>query len=395
MRTAFLFLAVTGLLLAGPALAQDTHDYAAQRIDALLTREYDHKMISSGQNFPAVNMRREQRGDLVLLLREGLPLSSIREHFGWSQAHMQQLLDELVSADLVRRSETGGYIPTLMVMSLGDVARHMPVPDVLVREAAQLIVRHLPEVRSRYSAVEGFLHVPFDAASLLVLSDVLLDNWQINGVERGFLNAKRPLRAGSRYYYSIQERTPSDTREAFGIYGNQYRHYGPFTVGVYGNRRVNNELNFIDLGGEELESLFGTKPGDVGAFKEELLNHLVAAARDPDVSMPPRFKAGLAALGWLEGELIRVPLLDTEGRAALSAMASLVTDDLLALLEHYRPEVTKAYEASPYAREITFEEYFMWWYHLFYTDVTDRLIFRGHIAMPAAGITTYLLVPDA
>lgn len=395
MRTASLFLAMAGLFLAEPSLAQDAQDYAAQRVQTLLAREYDYKMISSGQNFPAVNVRREHRGDIAILLHERLPLSSIREHFGWSGQQMQQRLDELVSAELVRRSDAGDYVPTLMVMSLGGVARHVPVPETLVAEAARLLVERLPEVRSRYSAIEGFRHVPFDAATLLVLSDVLLDNWQINAVERGFLRAERPLRAGSRYYYSIQERTPLDPREAFGIYGNQYRQYGSFTVGVYGNRRTNNPLNFITLGGEELESLFGDSPEDVGAYKEELLDHLVAAARDPDVSVPPRLEQGLAALGWLDRERIRVPLLDPDDGDALSAMASLVTDDLLALLERYRPEITRAYEVSPYAREITFEEYFMWWYHLFYTEVTDRLVAQGHISMPAAGITTYLIVPEA
>jgi len=75
-------------------------------------------------------------------------------------------------------------------------------------------------------------------------------------------------------------------------------------------------------------------------------------------------------------------------------MASLVTNDLVALLERYRPAVRQAYEESPYSREVTFEEYFMWWYHLFYTDVTDRLIAEGYIVDPESGITTYLIVND-
>ncbi len=36
----------------------------------------------------------------------------------------------------------------------------------------------------------------------------------------------------------------------------------------------------------------------------------------------------------------------------------------------------------------------MWWYHLFYTDVTDQLIAEGYIAKPESGITTYLIARD-
>lgn len=392
MKRASLFILMAGLLLAEPSSAQDTQDPAAGRIRAVLTRQYEHKMISSGKNFPAVNVQKAHRGDLILLLHEGIPLSSIEGYFDWSEAEMQERLEELASADLVRRTEAGEYVPTVMIMSLDHVARHMPVPESLLREAAQLVVRHIPEVQQRYAEIEGFRHVPFESASLLVLSDVLLDNWQINAVERQFLQAERPLRAGSRYYYSIQEKAPSDSTEAFGIYGNQYRGYGPFTVGVYGNRRANNPMNFLTLGQDELGQLFETRPDTVRVFKQELLKHVVEAARGSGSPVHPTYRAGLEALGWARGGKILVPVLDSEDNAALSSMADLVIDDLVTLLERYRSEVTQAYEASPFAREITFEEYFMWWYHLFYTAVTDRLIAEGHIARPASGITTYIIV---
>ncbi len=394
MKNISLLLVVPGLLLAEPSSAQDAHEYSANRITELLSRQYDHKMISSGQNFPAINVQREHRGDLIILLREGLPLASISRHFGWSETEMKQHLDELVTAGLVRRTEAEEFVPTVMFMSLGDVARYMPVSELLVAEAAELVVRHLPEVRRRYADINSFQHVPFESASLLILSDVLLDNWQINAVEHGFLQAERPLRAGSRYYYSIQEKAPFASTEAFGIYGNQYQAYGPVTVGVYGNRRTNNPLNFLTLGSEEVEQLFGVRPDSIRVFKQALLTNVVEAALSSETALVPTYHEGLEALGWGQAGQVLIPVLDKEASAALSDMASLITDDLVALLERYRPAVTQAYEGSPYSRQVTFEEYFMWWYHLFYTDVTDQLIAEGYIAKPKSGITTYLIARD-
>ncbi|MGD8496313.1 MAG: hypothetical protein PVF05_08995 [Gemmatimonadales bacterium] len=384
-------LVVPALLVAAPAPAQDLSDYVDRRIELLLGRPYDHKMISSGQNFPSVNVQERHRGELIILLRDGIPASSIRSHFGWSEAEAAARLAELVEAALVRREADGKYVPTVMVMSLGDVARYMPVSETLVAETAALITNRLPEIRRRYAAIDGFRHVPFEAASLLVLSDVLLDNWQINAVEREFLAAERPLRAGSRYYYSIQERAPLDPREAFGIYGNQYRGFGSATVGVYGNRRTDNPANFQTLDADDIERLFSVRPESASAFKEELLTRLVAAQNDV-ASLSANDRSGLAKLGWMRDGEIAIPVLDDRDDEALSAMADEMTPDLIALLEAHRSEVTRAYSASPYAAEVTFEEYFMWWYHLYYTAVTDRLIAEGTVALPESGLTTYLFV---
>lgn len=388
-------LIVTLLLsLSAPAAAQQTSDYLSRRIQTLLARTYDHKMISSGQNFPAVNVQREHRGDLIILLREGIPPASIRDHFGWSEAEWTERLDELLQADLVEQTETGAYLPSILVMTLGDVARYMTVPEDMIVETADLVVRNLPEVKRRYAEIAGFHGVAFEAASFLVLSDVLLDNWQINAVEREFLGAERPLRAGSRYYYSIQEKPTGSATEAFGIYGNQYRGYGPVTVGVYGNRRNDNPQNFQTLGEDEIGQLFGVTPESVREFKEELLGRVVDYARGQTAALSEEELHGLDALGWMNGDALAVPILDSASDNALSELAAMMTSDLVALLEAHRSSLTRSYETSPYAQEVTFEEYFIWWYHLYYTAVTDRLAAQGYIVRPESGITAYLFVQE-
>jgi hypothetical protein len=73
-------------------------------------------------------------------------------------------------------------------------------------------------------------------------------------------------------------------------------------------------------------------------------------------------------------------------------MAKLVTNGLLKLIKEHEGRLRKQWGDSPYAREVTYQEYFIWWYHLFYTAVTDRLIARGEITKPRTDVFTYLLV---
>lgn len=394
--------AVLGLLLSGvaPAPAQvqapEPADSTEARIRGVLAREWEHHLISSGENFPGVSLQREHRGEIAVLLHYRVPEEAIRRHFGWTEEEAERRISELANEGLLRREEAdGSWLPTFQVASREDRARYMPVPEEAVREAARTVAARLPEIRRRYAAIPGFRNVPFWAASLLVLSDVLMDNWQIDQVESRFLRAERPLRGGKRYYYQIGERDAGDPREVFGVYGNQMRSYGPVTVGVYGNRRVGNPANFLELTVPRLRERFGELGTDTArVFKERVVEAVVRAARDSAGRLPRGLRRGLESLGWARHGRVAVPVLGPADQEALSSLAALFTDDLLAVLERHRPELVRAYAASPYAREISFEEYLVWWYHLFYSAVTDRLVRTGAISLPAAGITTYLLVSE-
>ena len=76
------FVAVLFMLVA-PVHAQSTDQYVSSRIETILSRTYNYKMISSGNNFPTVNVRKEHRGDILLLLHEQIPAEAIQLHFGW------------------------------------------------------------------------------------------------------------------------------------------------------------------------------------------------------------------------------------------------------------------------------------------------------------------------
>lgn len=389
-----LYLAAIGLFLglwsSTATRAQDVESYTQQVITEVLDRQWEHKMISSGRNFPSVSLTREHRGDLLVLLHEGIPLQAIRAHFGWSVADLEQRSAALESAGVIRREEAGRLIPTVMVMSVGDVIRHMPLPSALIEDSVDLIEWHLPEVQRLYARSAGLQAIPFETMSLLIVSNVLLDNWQINTVENRFLGVERPLRDGSRYYYSLQEDISWDGKEAFGIYGNQYRSYGQNLVGVYGNRRNDNVMNLIGLDSEGIQSIFGVIPDTVDAFKREALAAFVGAVRG-EAPLSGALRSGFESLGW-SGRTI--PVLSERDEQVLDEMAALLAPDLIGLLERYRSVLMDAYLASPYGTTVSFEEYFMWWYHVYYTEVTDLLIERGVIQYPESGIVSYVFGPS-
>ena len=135
-------------------------------------------MISSGPNRPGISLGQHNRLELCILLHHRIPTRAIRWHFDWSAETLQGELKMLLGEGLIKADGRNGYLPTIMVVSLGDAARHMPIPQSILDETVGLILESLPEVRRRYAGLPGFAHVPFANASLLILSDVLLEPWR-------------------------------------------------------------------------------------------------------------------------------------------------------------------------------------------------------------------------
>jgi hypothetical protein len=125
------------------------------------------------------------------------------------------------------------------------------------------------------------------------LSNVLLDNWQIENVETEFLKAERPLRDGRRYYYAIFEKPASQRSEAFGIYGNGGGTMGKVRLGVYGKQRYDGRT-LLFPSKEEFARMFELPAeADVKAEAGALLENMVAFARTGEDTCF-RQKAGLS-----------------------------------------------------------------------------------------------------
>ena len=360
---------------------------------AIEAREFDTKMISSGDNIPTLRIADSKRAEVLVLLHEGMQEEDIRKLTFSDGATGATALNELLRAGYIK-SEAETLRPSVAVMTLDSVAAHMKVREEVAAAAFGALASYAPAAIEKANAIPGFSNLSPEAYSFYILSDVLLDDPQINNVEQQFLNAQRPQRPGGRYYLSIQEKPAGETKEAFGIYGNHVSQYDGVFVGVYGNNR-NEETDFHWFDADKLwagDALESADEEMLRARRTALVASFVSVARGETIDESEQ--RALTALGWLnETGAPAIPFFASSDLEVLPDLLGGYTPTLIDVLNAERPFLEAAYEASPYADEIAFEEYFIWWYHLFYSEVTNRLISADLAYLPPSGVTTYVYAP--
>jgi hypothetical protein len=296
----------------------------------------------------------------------------------------------MADAGLVKRSPSGRLLPAFLVITLED-AKWMAASEELVEAAGRLIADRLPDIRSRAESIPAIRRTGFAQNAFLILSNVLLDNWQIQNVEGKFLKAERPLSNGRRYYYAIFEKPASQRGEAFGIYGNAGLSLNNIQLGIYGNRRYDGST-LASLPTEDFPRLFGFPPeAEVKSGVAALFERMVLYARTGEDRLSVREKAGLRELSLFEDGKLRVTVFSRAEAMQLGEVAALFTADLLGLLDGNRAALEGLHRRSPFREEVTFNEFFLWWYHFFYTAATDWLARRGLLEIPPSGNVTYLI----
>jgi hypothetical protein len=132
---------------------------------------------------------------------------------------------------------------------------------------------------------------------------------------------------------------------------------------------------------------------DIGKFKQRLLEEMLGLSLHPNDVVNEQHRKGFTELGFIEDGKFGVPIVHEADQTNLAEIAGLITDDLIRLLEKHRGKLLKSYQASSYRDEVSFEEYAIWWYHFFYTGVTDILVEKGNITKPTTGVFTYITSP--
>ena len=293
-------------------------------IDALAAKRFGMPIISRGDNIPDFEPTRDSMHLLLIALHKGIPLSEFQARTGFGQEKIDGLLRFLESKGYAHRRE-GRYSPSVFIADAEDGGRLFERALPIAREIVASIDVTLPRVKELFARTGMSKIRPFEDWAFFLLSDVLLDNWQIDRVERDFLKAtSRPLRHGKNYYAAFLEKNPKN--EPFGIYGNQVG-----DVSVYGNNRWRVE----------------------------------AATTENTIS--------------------------AADAAFLENVAEAFTPRLLNILEKNRPYAEKTYADLGYAKEIAFNEFFIWWYHFVYTKATDLMAEAGMLRIPPDGNFLYRL----
>ena len=325
-------LSISLLILFG---CQTETNVSEKYISKIFEQQYSYKMISSGDNFPDFNVRKDSLSQFLIALHLGIDKNEFQQFAGWTDDRLYENIEFLKSKNWL--IEEDGLKPTIFIATASVGNKLYEYGEIISEGIADKIEFSLSDVKNMYDSLSFATDNTFEELSFFLISDVLLDNWQINNVENEFLKtSERPVRHGKNYYYAIMQ-NEQYPREQFGIYGNQYSSFNDSVMLItYGNNR---------------EKLHQRLKED--AFRDSLSN--VA------------------------------PTFTLEDQRLLDQMAEQFKPQLLTLLESERTHCKEIYHRTGYVHSITFDEFFIWWYHFIYTRTTDILAERGILSIPKEG----------
>jgi hypothetical protein len=353
---------------------------------------YEVKMISSGRNRPSIDLRQDDLVALCVALHARASLERFRQAHNLSSADLADRINRLQRAGLIRKTGSGQFLPTFMVVTASDARRYMGVSDDIVVGTIATIKAKLAELERHIKSLPGLSNAPRGLVNFFVFSDVLLDNWQIGSIEHDVMQAERPVRDDNAFYLALLERQSKQV-EAFGIYGNAGGSLANQEINVYGRARYSGQ------------SLLSATPSDfrrwfpsIAAMNDEDLERAIVAGAiqmaraGTDAGLSAETIAGFGHLGLVDQDGLSVLILSHATVDRLEDLAEIVRPDLERLLKDHLPRLQRVYTRSPYRSEVTFAEYAIWWYHFFYTEVTDSLAAQGLLAVPATGNVTYVII---
>ena len=312
-----------------------------EKIDNIFTSKFEHSIISKGDNLPDFNRRKDSIDLFLVALHEGIEPVKFQARAGWSDEKLKEKTQILISKGWLI-NDNKGLRPTVFIATDQQGKDLFIYGKPLAAAIAQSIESEIPFIKEKYETAGFSEKYDFNSMSFLILSDVLLDNWQLMHMEAAYLKKEnRPERHGKFYYASIMENTHHDY-EPFGIYGNQYGQINDSTyLSIYGNNRI--------IVNKRLKS----DP----AFRDSVLQAAI----------------------YLTPELYRF----------FEEIATDFRPKLLKILDEQTDYSRKIFEKSGYSNEISYEEFFIWWYHFIYTEATNILAERHVLVIPGEGNLYY------
>src|SRR6056297_1779109 len=283
----------------------------------------------SGFQGPKIDIKNDSLAQFLTALHYNIPLAEIESALEWSSETTENNIKALIENKLLTK-EGDYYQPTLGIFALerGNLLKEK-AQNVAI-EIADSVYNWLPELKKIHQETNISRHHDFRELSFFYLSNGILDNFQIRRIEDEFLNQKRPLRNGSRYYLAIVEDNHANKTEPFGMYGNRGLLWNDsIGICVYGNKRIESNVgwdNYTD------KNIYVFDKNDTQLVTQKM----------PDAFFPC----------------------------------------LLDILNRNKPYFEATYRELNFDKEVSFEEFFIYWYHWIYTEATDVLIAKDIIQKP-------------
>lgn len=321
------------ILLISLFIIQSNKAQERNGIDEIFTKNFEYGMISKGDNFRDFDVKKDSIDFLLFSLHENIPISSFKKKANFDDDKINDIVSFLLSKNWLHIVD-GQYKPTVFIASDKDGKALYQHADPISKDIATVIENNLHKIKEQFQATDISKSQTFEEWSFFILSDVLLDSWQIDNVEKEFLKqTERPTRHGKHYYQSIKENIDT-SKESFGIYGNQMSWVEDSRyLSVYGNNRMN-----------------------------------------------------------VAKETIRYNIVSKHDNTIYSEMALSFLPGLLGILEKHKPYSESVYRKLGYSEEISFEEFFIWWYHFIYTQATEKMAEKNIVQIPESGNFYYDIV---
>jgi hypothetical protein len=302
----------------------------------IINSTFEIKQISKGSNNPDIEISKDSLDLLLIALHCKIPIQEIAKYFNWDNSITEKNTDLLVKNGLLKR-KNNVFIPAMGIFTLETGNILIEKSQKIANEIADSIKIIIPKIKNIHAQMDISKKYSFNDLSFFYLSDILLDMGQIGNVEKEFLKKERPLRNGKRYYLAILEKDTTKNTEPFGIYGNQgLENNDTIYIGVYGNTRTKSNIGWDDYENKNIH-YFNKKDFDI--FYNQM----------PNVFLPA----------------------------------------LIDILEKNKPDFINIYTELGYNKEITFNEFFIWWYHFIYSETTNKLMKDGIIKEPKNGLFYY------
>ena len=237
----------------------------------------------------------------------------------------------------------------------------------LVEQITNLVVNNIDTIKIEYSKTEGLRCHPFAPASLFVLSDVCLANWQLENINQSIFK--------TAYSNGL---TSENSRN---IFEQRTEKIGKYLFGIYGNRLCN--INFSSLDKRTIQSVFGISPeNSLEKTKEHLLDELIQYSVEYSYRLPQNLIDGFNELGLIHREIMSTPVLTNADNNALFNIAGIITVDLISILERQQSKVKSSYAQRSRKQDISYQEYFNAWDKSLVKEATNMLVDLGYIKIP-------------
>jgi len=272
--------------------------------------------------------------EILILLRNKFDKEEIKKHLGLNDTEYDEKINFLFANSLIKKKEDGTFVPSCMIVDLENQKQLKRITKPIGKIAADIVIDRLPLIKNYY--LEHFLNskenssfqkISFEEVSLFVLSNVVLNKWQLNNIQEKFIKSV-PTKRGNKNYYAALFQLKNNNDSVIYL-ENSIKDFND-SVRVYSK-------NF---------------------YSEKLIQ--------------------IASKNFTLHENIKVHI-NKNDENQLKEMASIITKDLIENLDKQKPKLVKYYLNSTYKDETSFREWLSWVYQFIITEATDELIQKGYI----------------